>query len=230
MVDAVEADDVAHLQTGIAAQGLLDRDLGTPVGRRAPELALEQGLVGLERTAVRDDELAAQSLSSLDAFDAIHFGVRAADPGDARTQDRNQPQSRGPRRALHDALDVGNLVALHVEQEHVRRVGTQVERELLEQRRLHQPDANDEEGAKADGKIYYRHSGYPGGLTESTFRKMQATFPERVVEKAIRGMLPQNRLGRAMRSKLKVYAGPDHPHAGQAPQPFTLTSRKVETR
>ncbi|HEX5630603.1 MAG TPA: 50S ribosomal protein L13 [Acidimicrobiia bacterium] len=85
-------------------------------------------------------------------------------------------------------------------------------------------------GAKADGKVYYRHSGYPGGLTESTFRKMQATFPERVVEKAIRGMLPQNRLGRAMRSKLKVYAGPDHPHAGQAPQPFTLISRKVETR
>lgn len=85
-------------------------------------------------------------------------------------------------------------------------------------------------GAKADGKVYYRHSGYPGGLTESTFRKMQATFPERVVEKAIRGMLPQNRLGRAMRTKLKVYAGPDHPHAGQAPQPFTLTSRKVETR
>ena len=83
-------------------------------------------------------------------------------------------------------------------------------------------------GRKADGKIYYRHSGYPGGLTEATFRKMRATFPERVVEKAIIGMLPRNRLGRAMARKLKVYAGPDHPHSGQAPQPLTLVSRKVE--
>lgn len=85
-------------------------------------------------------------------------------------------------------------------------------------------------GAKTDGKIYYRHSGYPGGLTESTFRKMQQNFPERVVEKAVLGMLPRNRLGRAMGRKLKVYAGPEHPHRGQAPQPFTVISRKVETR
>ena len=85
-------------------------------------------------------------------------------------------------------------------------------------------------GAKADGKIYYRHSGYPGGLTESTFRKMQQNFPERVVEKAVLGMLPRTRLGRAMGRKLKVYAGPDHPHRGQDPQPFNIVSRKVETK
>jgi len=85
-------------------------------------------------------------------------------------------------------------------------------------------------GSKTDDKRYYRHSGYPGGLTEATFRKMQQTFPERIVEKAVIGMLPRNRLGRAMARKLKVYAGPDHPHAGQAPQPLTLTARKVVTR
>jgi len=83
-------------------------------------------------------------------------------------------------------------------------------------------------GAKADDKNYYRHSGYPGGLTATSFREMLETHPERVVEKAVRGMLPKNRLGRAMGRKLKVYAGADHPHAGQAPQPYTLVSRKVE--
>jgi large subunit ribosomal protein L13 len=85
-------------------------------------------------------------------------------------------------------------------------------------------------GQKADDKRYYRHSGYPGGLTESSFRRMQAVFPERIIEKAVIGMLPRNRLGRAMGRKLKVYAGPDHPHAGQAPQPYNLSARKVETR
>lgn len=85
-------------------------------------------------------------------------------------------------------------------------------------------------GQKSEAKIYYRHSGYPGGLREASFRTMLATFPERVVEKAVRGMLPHNRLGSAMGKKLKVYAGPDHPHAGQAPQPYTLSARKVETR
>ncbi len=85
-------------------------------------------------------------------------------------------------------------------------------------------------GQKTDDKRYYRHSGYPGGLTESSFRKMQATFPERIIEKAITGMLPRNRLGRAMGKKLKVYKGADHPHAGQAPQPYELSARKVEVR
>lgn len=84
-------------------------------------------------------------------------------------------------------------------------------------------------GTKADQKRYYRHSGYPGGLTETGFLEMKAKHPERVIEKAVRGMLPHNRLGRATGLKLKVYAGPSHPHAGQAPQPYTLTARKVET-
>jgi large subunit ribosomal protein L13 len=83
-------------------------------------------------------------------------------------------------------------------------------------------------GAKAEQKTYFRHSGYPGGLTETGFSDMLARHPERVVEKAIRGMLPKNRLGRAMARKLRVYAGPEHPHVGQDPQPLTLDIRKVE--
>ncbi len=83
-------------------------------------------------------------------------------------------------------------------------------------------------GAKADQKRYYQHSGYPGGLTEKSFSELLASHPERVVEQAVRGMLPKNRLGRHMLKKLKVYAGPDHSHAGQDPQPLTLDVRKVE--
>lgn len=83
-------------------------------------------------------------------------------------------------------------------------------------------------GKKAEDKTYYRHSGYPGGLTEQSFAEVIATQPERVLEKAVKGMLPKNRLGRSMLKKLKVYAGPDHAHAGQDPQPLTLDIRKVE--
>lgn len=83
-------------------------------------------------------------------------------------------------------------------------------------------------GAKAEQKTYYRHSGYPGGLTEQSFNELLASHPDRVVEKAVRGMLPKNRLGRQMLKKLKVYAGSDHPHVGQDPQPLTLDVRKVE--
>ena len=85
-------------------------------------------------------------------------------------------------------------------------------------------------GAKADQTKYYRHSGYPGGLTEATFRQEMARHPDRVVEKAVKGMLPRNRLGRAMASKLKVYAGAEHPHAGQMPLPYPIDARKVEAR
>jgi large subunit ribosomal protein L13 len=73
-------------------------------------------------------------------------------------------------------------------------------------------------GNKASGKTYYRHSGYPGGLREVTLERMLARHPERVLEKAVRGMLPHNRLGDAMYRKLKVYAGPEHPHAAQNPR------------
>jgi len=84
-------------------------------------------------------------------------------------------------------------------------------------------------GAKEEGKNYYSHSGYPGGLSSRSFRQLLEIHPERVVEKAVRGMLPRNRLGRAMARKLRVYAGPGHPHEGQAPQPLELDVRKVES-
>ena len=83
-------------------------------------------------------------------------------------------------------------------------------------------------GNKAEDKMYYRHSGYPGGLTEQTFAQVIAIHPERILEKAVKGMLPKNRLGRSMLKKLKVYAGSDHAHAGQDPQPLSLDIRKVE--
>jgi large subunit ribosomal protein L13 len=77
-------------------------------------------------------------------------------------------------------------------------------------------------GLKLDQKAYYRHSGYPGGLKTVTLRDQLQKFPERVIESAVKGMLPKNRLGRQMHKKLKVYAGPNHPHAAQKPQPLEL--------
>ena len=73
-------------------------------------------------------------------------------------------------------------------------------------------------GNKAQDKLYYRHSGRPGGLKTRTFREEIALHPERVLESAVKGMLPKNPLGRAMFRKLKVYAGPEHPHTAQQPQ------------
>ncbi|HEX9767218.1 MAG TPA: 50S ribosomal protein L13 [Nitriliruptorales bacterium] len=75
-------------------------------------------------------------------------------------------------------------------------------------------------GVKDSQKVYNRHSGYPGGLTSVPFMRMLETQPEQVVEKAVKGMLPKNKLGRAMVRKLKVYAGPEHPHQAQQPQPL----------
>jgi large subunit ribosomal protein L13 len=75
-------------------------------------------------------------------------------------------------------------------------------------------------GAKAEQKLYHSHSGYPGGLSSVPFATMLAKKPTDVVEKAVKGMLPKNKLGNAMSSKLKVYAGPDHPHAAQQPTPL----------
>ena len=72
-------------------------------------------------------------------------------------------------------------------------------------------------GAKATSKSYFRHSGFPGGLHEESFAEAMEKHPERVVERAIKGMLPKNTLGRAMGKKLKVYAGPEHPHMAQKP-------------
>ncbi len=73
-------------------------------------------------------------------------------------------------------------------------------------------------GRKATGKLYYRHSGYPGGLKSEAFEKLIARRPERVIELAVKGMLPKNSLGRAMLRKLKVYAGDIHPHTAQQPE------------
>lgn len=83
-------------------------------------------------------------------------------------------------------------------------------------------------GNKETQKIYFRHSGYPGGLRAETFAKVRKERPERIIESAVRGMLPKNRLGRQMIKKLKVYAGPDHPHQAQSPEPKELTYRKAE--
>ncbi len=77
-------------------------------------------------------------------------------------------------------------------------------------------------GNKNSGKIYYRHSGYPGGIKQTSFEKMREQHPERTIEKAVKGMLPRNPLGRAMFRKLRVYAGAEHPHAGQQPQILEL--------
>jgi large subunit ribosomal protein L13 len=77
-------------------------------------------------------------------------------------------------------------------------------------------------GNKAKDKMYYRHTGYPGGLRSMSFEKMIDHAPERVVEFAVKGMLPKGPLGRAMYSKLKVYAGTEHPHQAQQPQALTL--------
>jgi large subunit ribosomal protein L13 len=77
-------------------------------------------------------------------------------------------------------------------------------------------------GRKREDKMYYRHSGYPGGLRSRTLGDMLERRPEEVIRLAVKGMLPRTRLGRAQLRKLKVYAGPDHPHAAQKPQPMEV--------
>ena len=77
-------------------------------------------------------------------------------------------------------------------------------------------------GRKLENKIYYRHTGYPGGLKQRTLSEMMDKKPEEVLRLAVKGMLPKNRLGRAQLKKLKVYAGPEHPHAAQDPKEMKL--------
>ncbi len=79
---------------------------------------------------------------------------------------------------------------------------------------------------KADQKMVYRHSGYPGGLKSRTFAEAQALKPEESVRRAVRGMIPKNRLGRQMLTKLKVYAGPDHPHSAQLPEALDIAAAR----
>ena len=78
-------------------------------------------------------------------------------------------------------------------------------------------------GNKREQKFAYRHSGYPGGLRKRSFGEMLDTKPESLLEKVVKGMLPKNKLGRAQSKKLKVYAGPEHPHVAQQPQAFEIT-------
>ena len=78
-------------------------------------------------------------------------------------------------------------------------------------------------GQKREQKLAYRHSGYPGGLRATSYAELLESNPERAVEKAIKGMLPHTSLGRQMATKLKVYAGPEHPHQAQQPTPFDIT-------
>ena len=77
-------------------------------------------------------------------------------------------------------------------------------------------------GNKADQKTYFRHSGYMGGDKHIPFKRMIATHPDRVIELAVKGMMPKNALGRRMQKKLKGFAGANHPHQGQAPQPLDI--------
>ncbi|MCB1929860.1 MAG: 50S ribosomal protein L13 [Rhodocyclaceae bacterium] len=77
-------------------------------------------------------------------------------------------------------------------------------------------------GAKATDKKYYRHTGYPGGIYETSFEKLQQKFPARVLEKAVKGMLPKGPLGYAMLKKMKCYAGGDHPHSAQQPKALEI--------
>lgn len=77
-------------------------------------------------------------------------------------------------------------------------------------------------GQKMEQKFYYRHSGYPGGIKSISLRDQLARYPERVLESAVKGMLPKNKLGRRMIKKLKVYAGDSHPHEAQQPKPLEL--------
>ena len=80
-------------------------------------------------------------------------------------------------------------------------------------------------GKRLDQKFYYRHSGYPGGLKKISLRDQLAKFPERVIQSAVKGMIPHNRYGRKLMKKLKVYAGPDHPHHAQNPELLKSSSK-----
>jgi large subunit ribosomal protein L13 len=77
-------------------------------------------------------------------------------------------------------------------------------------------------GSKLDNKVYHRHTEYPGGLRTTTAKRLMETRPERLIEMAVRGMLPRNRLGRRLFTKLKIYRGSEHPHAAQQPQQLKL--------
>ena len=82
-------------------------------------------------------------------------------------------------------------------------------------------------GKKLQQKLYYRHSGYPGGIRSRTLAEQLERRPTEVIRKAVKGMLPRNKLGRAQIGKLKIYAGPDHPHEAQTPEPLQIATRRT---
>jgi large subunit ribosomal protein L13 len=77
-------------------------------------------------------------------------------------------------------------------------------------------------GRKAEQKVYYRHSGYPGGLKETSYEEMLERKPTEILRRAVKGMMPKTRLGRQQLKKLKIYAGPEHPHEAQRPEPYEV--------
>ena len=84
-------------------------------------------------------------------------------------------------------------------------------------------------GRKSEQKVYHRHTGYPGGLKTVSSRELSAKYPERVIEEAVRGMLPKTKMGRKQFRKLKVYRGATHPHQAQQPKPLALTPRGLRS-
>lgn len=83
-------------------------------------------------------------------------------------------------------------------------------------------------GNKLEQKIYYRHSNYPGGIKSISAKKLMESKPEKIIQQAVKGMLPKNTLGRQMLQKLKVYSGSEHPHTAQQPAPLEFTGKKME--
>ena len=81
-------------------------------------------------------------------------------------------------------------------------------------------------GKKLEQKVYYRHSGFPGGIKAETVETVRERYPERLIQNAVKGMVPKNRLGRSTLTKLRVYAGPEHPHGAQDPKSFTLITKR----
>jgi large subunit ribosomal protein L13 len=139
------------------------------------------------------------SLPSLASLDRQWYVVDAADQTLGRLASEVAQILRGKNKPTYTPhLDTGDFVVV-INAERVRVSGT-----------------------KATDKLYRRHSGRPGGMKSETFAHLQARLPERIVEVAIKGMLPHNALGRQMFRKLKVYRGSEHPHAAQQPQPLAL--------
>jgi large subunit ribosomal protein L13 len=139
------------------------------------------------------------SLPSLDHLDRQWFVVDAADQTLGRLASEVARVLRGKNKPTYTPhLDTGDFVVV-INAEKIRVSGN-----------------------KPTQKLYRRHSGRPGGMKTETFAHLQARLPERIIETAVKGMLPHNALGRQLFRKLKVYRGADHPHAAQQPQPLAL--------